>query len=86
MHGQLGLGDTQPKITPVEVKEPPSISSLSYSSCADNYFQVVDCNGDVWSCGKNFGQMGLGDSADRINFSMIEALPKLSKTKSARNL
>ena len=76
--GQLGLGDKNDRSIPQKVNGIPPISFLSLSTCAYDYFQLVDRKGKVWSCGNNqYGQLGLGDKDDRLTFSMVEALPKL---------
>ena len=72
----------------------PPFASLSSSNSAYFFFQIVDCEGRVWSCGNNAnGQLGLGDKNERVEFEKIESLPVLKmergrgkKTKSARNI
>ena len=91
--GQLELGDKNNSNTPQKVENIPPISSLPSSHYTNDFFQIVDFEGRVWSCGNNeCGQLGLGDTVDRIEFEMVNDLPKLfwrgkaNRTKSARNV
>ena len=80
--GQLGVDEKNLKHTPQKVVNIPPISSLCLSSPIGNHFQLVDCEGRVWSSGSNTcGQLGMGDTNDRRTFQIIESLPKLKSNQ-----
>src|SRR3990167_8752813 len=80
-HGQLGLGDTSDRNTPQKVNNIPPMSSLSSCNTAHYYLQIVDCEGGVWSCGRNdYGQLGVGHTNDTHTFQQIANIPKLKGT------
>jgi alpha-tubulin suppressor-like RCC1 family protein len=60
---QLGLGDTNNRMTPSQVG---TESDWSITACGANYTLGIKTNGTIWSWGWNqFGQLGLGDTMDR---------------------
>src|SRR3990167_9537379 len=79
--GQLGLGDKNDRHTPQKVNNIPPMSSLSSCNTAHYYLQIVDCEGGVWSCGRNdYGQLGVGHTNDTHTFQQIANIPKLKGT------
>src|SRR3990167_9466578 len=77
-NGQLGFGDKENRNVPQRVTDVPPIAFLATCNASENYFQVVDFEGKVWSCGFNEnGQLGLGDCLMRVLFVRIETLPKI---------
>jgi hypothetical protein len=84
-YGQLGLGDTQARHTPQKVNNIPPMCCLSSCNTAENYMQIVDCEGGVWSCGmNNYGQLGLGHTNTTQTFQRIESIGKLKGKEKAR--
>src|SRR3990167_3971304 len=74
-YGQLGLGDKNVRHTPQKVNNIPPMSSLSSCNTAYCYLQIVDCEGGVWSCGRNnCGQLGVGHTSDTLTFQQIAKL------------
>src|SRR3990167_7562558 len=74
-YGQLGLGDKKDRHTPQKVNDIPPMSSLSSCNTAGEYLQIVDCEGGVWSCGRNsYGQLGVGHTNDTLTFQQIAKL------------
>src|SRR3990167_8764339 len=83
-HGQLGLGDKNDRHTPHKVNNIPPMSSLSSCNTAEYYLQIVDCEGGVWSCGRNdYGQLGVGHTNDTLTFQQIASIPKLKGKEEA---
>src|SRR3990167_7035924 len=74
-NGQLGLGDKNDRHTPQKVNNIPPMSSISSCNAAYYYLQIVDCEGGVWSFGKNdFGQLALGHTnAQHSHFRRVKA-------------
>lgn len=79
-HGQLGLGDITNRLTPIlhsSVTDAVKVAACSgYASngaapsAGSSY--VLRADGTLWSSGHNgFGQLGLSDTADRLNFTQI---------------
>ena len=94
VYGQLGHGDTQQRNIAEKVQNIPPIAALASASWTETFFVIVDCDGGVWGCGKNdAGQLGLGDTINRHEFTRIEGLPEMTRggvarfmrTKSANN-
>ena len=74
--GQLGLGDKKDRHIPQKVNNIPPISSLSSCNTAWNYLQVVDCDGQVWGCGYNSGQLGVDHTNPTETFQRMETFCK----------
>src|SRR3990167_8118553 len=84
LYGQLGLGDTSDRHTPQKVNNIPPMSSLSSCNTAYHYLQIVDCEGGVWSCGRNnYGQLGVGHTNNTLTFQQIASIPKLKGKEEA---
>ena len=78
--GQLGLENNKGNHLHQKVRGIPKIRELSACSTSYSFFQVIDIEGYVWSCGSNqHGQLGLGDTIDRANFQKIVSLPALQQ-------
>jgi len=61
-HGQLGVGDTEDRYTPVKVMDNVSTIALGYRDSA----YAVKTDGTLWAWGRNnHGQLGVGDTEDR---------------------
>lgn len=78
--GQLGLGDTTNRATPILH---PSVKNVSKAACACDFttdqkfcagYGMVLCqDGTLWCTGYNaHGQLGLGDTVNRNSFAQIE--------------
>src|SRR3990167_2274838 len=81
-YGQLGLGDTTSRYIPEKVNNIPPISRISCCNSAFGFFQIVDWEGRVWSCGYNkYVQLGLGHTNPTYTFQRVEAIQiKLPQT------
>ena len=79
--GQLGLGDKISRTIPQKVNNLPPIASIVKCNTGQQYFQVMDIEGQVWSCGNNAsGQLGLRNAdttADQLFFKKALDLPPL---------
>lgn len=81
--GQLGLGDTINRSTPVEnlllinVKKVLAEGSLNTSGADPRgYTLLIDSNDEIWGTGANFyGQLGLGNNTNLEAFTKITTLP-----------
>ena len=74
--GQLGLGDTMDRNTPVQVGTATNWQSVS---CAAIHTVAVQTGGVLWSWGRNdYGQLGLGDTTQRNSPTEIECSTVLS--------
>jgi len=63
-HGQLGVGDTNNRYSPVCVQNVPEISALS---CGASHNLCIDTSNNAWGFGKNsFGQLGTGDLQNQM--------------------
>ena len=83
-YGQLGLGDKNDRHTPQKVNNIPPMFSLSSCNTAAYYLQIVDCEGGVWSCGRNnYGQLGVGHTNDTLTFQRVASMPKLKGKEEA---
>lgn len=72
--GQLGLGDTQNRNIPSLVP-PITFNNERIISLSLGYYHsgVVTETLKVYTCGYNiFGQLGLGDTKDRLKFEIIK--------------
>lgn len=70
-NGQLGTGDTDPRITPVKVA-----SGMKDIFASDNtHSMALDIDGHAWTWGNNSrGELGLGDNDDRLSPTRIVPL------------
>ena len=74
-YGQLGLGDKKDRHIPHKVNNIPPMACISSCNAAGGYFQIVDEEGRVWSCGNNEdGQLGLGHTNATHTFLRIETV------------
>ncbi len=68
-NGQLGLGDTNNRTTPVQMGNAHdwlAVSAGQYSSLA------LKTDGTLWATGYNYhGELGLGDTLDRLIFTQV---------------
>ena len=73
-YGQLGLGDTTDRLTPVKIAALPGPATAVAAGCAHSL--VLLANGDVYAFGYNeYGELGLGDTTERLTPTKITALP-----------
>ena len=78
-YGELGLGDTASRSSPVQVG---SLADWVSVGAGGNHLTVVKTDGTLWSCGyNNYGQLGLGDIADRSNLVQVGSLTDWSSIK-----
>src|SRR3990167_3061519 len=76
--GQLGLGDKRTRYKPNKVRNIPKIAEIASCSQAGGSFLVVDEEGYLWASGNNaYGQLGLGDTEKRLDFTKIKSIPAL---------
>ena len=73
--GQLGLGDGQPRRRLTRVPQGLFAGShVVMISCGDTHTMAVTAVGHVWTCGGNeYGQLGVGDTANRLGFTQVDA-------------
>jgi alpha-tubulin suppressor-like RCC1 family protein len=83
--GQLGLGDTEARLTPTKVEGLPKVKAIAaggawpirYVVEAGHSLALTE-SGEVYAWGNNaFGQLGLGDTEDRLTPTKVEGLPKV---------
>lgn len=71
-NGQLGLGDTAHRSSPVQVG---ALTTWSSVSLANSFALALKSDGTLWSWGNNtYGQLGLGDAAQRSSPVQVGAL------------
>ena len=75
-YGQLGLGDTTDCLAPTKITTLPGAVTAVAASGVGVYSLVLLRNGDVYGFGSNlYGQLGLGDTTDRLTPTKIMTLP-----------
>jgi alpha-tubulin suppressor-like RCC1 family protein len=65
-YGQLGLGDTNIRVMPASF----TLNEEEFKFAVAGRFHtlLIDQNNKLWACGNNhFGQLGLGDTENRLN-------------------
>ena len=74
-YGQLGLGDGQPRRRLTRVPQALFAGSrVVMVSCGGWHTMAVTAVGHAWTCGYNdFGQLGVGDTANRLGFTRVDA-------------
>jgi alpha-tubulin suppressor-like RCC1 family protein len=81
-YGQLGLGDTANKSTPIQVG---ALSNWSQVSCGQYYTAAVKTNGTLWTWGLNgLGQLG-ADVTNRSSPVQVGTLSNWSKISAGQN-
>ena len=69
-YGQLGLGDTNSRITFVQITA--NINDIKSVYCGTHYTIILKNDGTLWGCGYNdYGQLGLGDKTNKNIFTKI---------------
>ena len=73
--GQLGLGDGQPRRRLTRVPQALFAGSrVVMISCGGTHMMAVTAVGHAWTCGyNNYGQLGVGDTANRLGFTRVDA-------------
>ena len=74
-YGQLGLGDGQPRRRLTRVPQALFAGSrVVMVSCGFWHSMAVTAAGHAWTCGRNeYGQLGVGDTANRLGFTRVDA-------------
>ena len=82
--GQLGLGDTTDRSSPVQIG---ALTTWSTIAAGDNHSMAIKTDGTMWSWGTNlyYGTLGLGDNTDRSSPTQIGALTTWSKIDAGGN-
>jgi alpha-tubulin suppressor-like RCC1 family protein len=75
VYGQLGLGDAQPRRRLTRVPQAVFAGSRVITvACGSWHTMAVTAAGHAWTCGYNeYGQLGVGDTADRLGFTQVDA-------------
>ena len=69
-HGQLGLGDNTNRNTFTQVTT--NANDIKQVYCGGYHTLILKNDGTLWGCGDNsYGQLGLGDTANRNTFTQI---------------
>jgi alpha-tubulin suppressor-like RCC1 family protein len=73
--GRLGLGDGQPRQRLTRVPQALFAGSrVVMVSCGGGHTMAVTAVGHAWTCGGNlYGQLGVGDTANRLGFTRVDA-------------
>jgi len=73
--GRLGLGDEQPRRRLTRVPQALFAGSrVVMISCGGAHTMAVTAVGHAWTCGGNvYGQLGVGDTANRLGFTRVDA-------------
>eukprot|EP00727_Mastigamoeba_balamuthi_P006716 m51a1_g2665 putative ultraviolet-b receptor uvr8-like (543) ;mRNA; r:702194-704507 len=74
--GQLGLGDTSPRDAPEPVRVPGGHAVASVASGGQHALAVTEGGGVVAFGSNRYGQLGLGDRADRPSPTAVAGLPQ----------
>src|SRR5205814_1748286 len=73
--GQLGLGNTGNKLIFEEIKGIPK--DIVEIVCSSNHTIIRVSNGVLMACGFNYyGQLGLGNTGNKLIFEEIKGIPK----------
>ena len=76
--GQLGMGQGTPKMR-LQLIKIPTLPVIHLIGVGHSHSVFVDFEGIVWSCGGNaFGQLGLGDTADRRTPQKVGPIPPVA--------
>jgi len=71
-NGQLGVGDKEHRNTPTKAILPDA-TEICRISCGYYHTMMLDTTDSLWLSGRNMdGQLGLGDSADRLTPEKLE--------------
>ena len=71
-YGGLGLGDTAHRYTFTQITT--NTDNIKDVYCGGSYTIILKNDGTLWGCGENsYGQLGLGDTANRNTFTQITA-------------
>jgi alpha-tubulin suppressor-like RCC1 family protein len=74
-YGRQGLGDEQPRRRLTRVPQAVFMGSRVVKvSCGGWHTMAVTVAGHAWTCGDNLhGQLGVGDTANRLGFTQVDA-------------
>ena len=74
--GQLGMGDNSSRSSFTAVPALPGGKVAKQVIPGSSHTMILAEDGTVFACGRNsYGQLGLGDTAIRFNFTAVPALP-----------
>lgn len=74
LDGQLGLGDTTNRSSPVRIGSSNNWSSISCVPTSSNFVLALKSDGTLWAWGQNSsGQLGLGDTTARSTPTQVGA-------------
>ena len=69
-YGHLGLGDGTNRNTFTQITT--NANNIKEIYCGTYHTLILENDGTLWGCGRNdYGQLGLGDNADRYTFTEI---------------
>ena len=69
-YGQLGLGDTNYRITFTQITT--NTGDIKEIYCGSSYTLILKNDGTLWGCGYNAnGELGLGDTTNRYTFTEV---------------
>jgi len=84
--GQLGLGNTTNRSSPVQVGALTTWSSVEYNRGGEHTL-ATKTDGTLWAWGRNnFGQLGLGNTTDRSSPVQVGTLTTWSKVSCGKSI
>ena len=73
-YGQLGVGDTTDRSSPTQVGSAHDWAAIAPGGADSYHTLALKKDGTLWAWGFNrFGQLGLGDTSDRLTPTQVRA-------------